>query len=483
LFVPLALLCSTPPAAAQTPTQTPADKIAALRLEWQTQLARLDAATWEADIVSAPRGSGQGVNNFEDPSEILKHLRRSLAEEYDVARNNLRTLAEKARDRRAAAEKEWGEVVRHRVAFREHAEKCQSVYGFDFDSGSQPVFQPDAVDAGLLLWAGVVALFALHLRRRELRLDIRKANRAAAAALLLGTLALPGCGSGSGDARPWAAREEAELTAALADATAKADAATAAADKKWQAMADAWAGLVASPKSGVEDVAGIVREGEKSLRESLRGIVTDARLADRLARDAEEQQAKLSEEQAKLDDLLSGAKWRRYLGMGLRVAAAAVLFGLSVAPFWSARRLRARRIRQASRTCPRCFRVNTLKIEKTGGGSPAPRYKGGKKKADDEEAPEDEDAGGDDVRCTKCGMRVRKAYPRSACGRAARRTCSSPPSTASGSAPPRPPPPSSRPRRAATWTAGSTSSPTKSCTAAASPARPTSCSPTRSSST
>jgi hypothetical protein len=87
-----------------------------------------------------------------------------------------------------------------------------------------------------------------------------------------------------------------------------------------------------------------------------------------------------------------------------------VLFGLSVAPFWSARRLRARRIRQASRTCPRCFRVNTLKIEKTGGGSPAPRYKGGKKKADDEEAPEDEDAGGDDVRCTKCGMRVRKAY-------------------------------------------------------------------------
>ena len=51
-----------------------------------------------------------------------------------------------------------------------------------------------------------------------------------------------------------------------------------------------------------------------------------------------------------------------------RVGVAALLLGLSVAPFWTARRTTRRRLRRAKRTCPRCFRLNTLKVERAGGG-------------------------------------------------------------------------------------------------------------------
>src|SRR5262249_56018627 len=117
---------------------------------------------------------------------------------------------------------------------------------FDFESATYAGFKPTVFDAMLLVWACAVALVALRLRAKEQRLEIRKAQRAAAAVLLLGLVSLPGCGSpGATDSRPWAVREETELNEKFADAAPKAAAAEDAANKKWQAAADARVLLVA----------------------------------------------------------------------------------------------------------------------------------------------------------------------------------------------------------------------------------------------
>ncbi|MCE9560473.1 MAG: hypothetical protein K8U57_00315 [Planctomycetes bacterium] len=381
---------------------TPTEKLIALRLDWQTQLAREDVAAWETRIVTIPRGTGLSVGNFQDPSTVLVALGPALDADYKLVLSSLGRVEEKAKTRKDDALKDWTEVIRQRIAFREYVEKQQAAYGFNFDQGSQGGFDPNIVDAALLIWAGVVAIVALQLRRKEQRLELRKAQRVATAGLLFGLMSLPGCGTSSTDGKVWMSREETDLTTARDNATAKTKDAEDAADRKWRSTSEAWTSLVTAKKGDVERV---VRDGETSLRDRLHEIAVNAQLADRLVKDADEQRMKLAEEKAKLDELISGAKWRSRIGMGLRVGLACVLFGMSVAPFWVARRRRAKRIRLAARTCPRCFRLNTLKIERTGA---APTTKRKKKKTEDDEEDEPEDDG--EVRCTKCGLRIRKSY-------------------------------------------------------------------------
>ena len=77
-----------------------AHKLTALRLGWLTQLARQDAARWENDFISAPRGSGLSVGSFQDPTTVLKELRPALTGDYEAIRNRLTALDTKAKDRR-----------------------------------------------------------------------------------------------------------------------------------------------------------------------------------------------------------------------------------------------------------------------------------------------------------------------------------------------------------------------------------------------
>jgi hypothetical protein len=403
----LTLLAMAAPASAQNDPPAP-DKIVDLRLQWQTQLARHDVAVWEANFISAPHGTGLTVGNFQDPSAILKELGRVLTEDYDAVRNRLLTLSDKAKAKRKDSQKDWTDVIQQRIAFRQFAEKQQAAYGFDFDSGAPPGFQPNTIDAVLVAWAAFVVVVAIRLRRKEMRLSIRQAQRAAAVCLLVGMMGVSGCSGPSGDNRPWAVREEAELTTNLSAAQEKANTAQTAADKKWQDAVDGWSKLVTAPG---DPVAGNVQNSEKDLRDRLQNIAVDAKLTDRLAKDTEDELQKLADEKAKLDSMVADARWRSIGIMVGRVAIAAVLFGFSIWPFWSARRARRGRIRVASRTCPRCFRLNTLKIERTASESRS-KYRAKKKKSAEEEEPAEDAADAEDGEavCGKCQLRIRKSY-------------------------------------------------------------------------
>lgn len=380
----LALVALTPaPARAD---ESSADKLVALRLDWLTQLAREDVATLEAKVATAPRLPGTALGSISDPAPVLAALGPVLDGDYQQVRAALRRAEEKARTRKTDALKDWTEAYQHRIAFRESLGTIEAAHKFDFESGTQAGFRPDPVDALVLVAGCFVAVVAVLLRRREQRLDIRKARRAAGAAVVVALAALPGCDAATpGDARPWAVREEAELTANRDAAALKATAAEAAAEQKWRATSTAWAALVTTP-NGTADT--LVRTGETDLRNGLHAIAVDALLGERLAKDAAEQRAKLAEESAKLDQLTSRAKWGTRAGAGVRVIAAGALFGLATAPLWSARRSRSRRRALAARTCPRCFRLDTLNVEPSKSKS----------------------ANDGDVRCAKCGLRFRHSY-------------------------------------------------------------------------
>jgi hypothetical protein len=251
------------------------------------------------------------------------------------------------------------------------------------------------------------------MRAKELRLSIRKAKRSAITTVLLICLAaLPGCTSNSGDQKAWVEREQLELIAAIKEATEKADSAANAANAKWQASVDGWAKLVTSPADSVDAIVQreeVGESGQSGIRDRLRAIALEAHLAALIVKDSEDQRAKLAQERPKLDEMVSGAKWRSILFASVRIGFAAVLFGITVAPFWFARRTRRAAIRLASRTCPRCFRRDTLKVEKTVGTPESkPRYRGAKAKAKEVTEPEEnEDT---EAICSKCGLRMRRSY-------------------------------------------------------------------------
>ena len=385
--------------------QSENDRLAVLRLEWLAQLARQDAAQWDNDLISAPRAAGMSVGSFQEPSTILKELRPVLAGDYVAVRNRLTVLDAKSRVRRDEVQKEWADVVRARAEFRQYAEKQQAAYGFDFDSGSPPGFKPSLFDAALLGWTLFVYLVALVLRAKENRLVSRRVRRALTGALLFALTFLPGCDSQSADSRPWAAREEAELLAATKDATEAANRATETANKKWQTAVDWWAKLVAAPLSGVDAV--VVRE-ETDIRDRLRRIAEETLLADRLAHDAMETRAKLTEEMAKLERLVASAKWWTVAAVVARVAVALVLFVFCFAPLWKAIRANRAALKLASRQCPRCFKLDKLRIERRGAIDREPVGKRFAKQPATPERREKKETGY--VECANCGLRLRLSY-------------------------------------------------------------------------
>ncbi len=401
------LLLVAPPVSAQ-PEPSP-ERIVELRYGWQAELARQDVAAWTSDLVAAPRGPGLSVGTIQDPAIILKELGPKLDEDYKLLRPGLAKLAARAAERRDDVRKEWAEVVRQRAVFRRHVDKQQANYGFDFDSGSLPGFRLTLLDGLLIAWAVAVLLVTLRLRTKELRLEWRRARRAATAGLLVTALAFPACGRlpTGADARPWLVREQEQLTAATAEAAARATATTAETAKKWQAAIDGWARLVTSP---IDSVDALLQREEKAIYDKLHETLTDARLTDRLARDAEQQRDKLGDEKAKLGDLIAGSRWRSTLFSGLRVAAAALLFGVTVSPFWAVRRARRAAARLRERTCPRCGARDRLEAEPRGGDPVPGRYRG--KKTAKGANPPDADAESleREVRCGNCGLRVRRSY-------------------------------------------------------------------------
>jgi hypothetical protein len=398
------------------------DKVVDLRLEWLTQLSRRDVANWEIAIITTARYGGLNIDKkLGDPNTILKELRPVLVRDYDVIRNGLDELDTKARARRMEVQKEWAEVCRQRNAFRRYADQEQAEYQFDFNAGTPTPLKLEVFDAIVLIWAVAVFLIALLLRARERRLEIRKAYRAAlAATLMVGLASLSGCNTYSDKSNTFADREQIELKSAIKDATAKADAATKAADEKWQGAVDGWATLVTAPRSN--NVDAIVQKeevGEGSLHDRLRTAAREARLAELIVKDTEDLRNKLIEERSKLVELVAGSKWRSVAFSSVRAGLATVLFGLAIAPFWSARRARRAAIRLASRTCPRCFRLNTLKVERASTSSASKsRYRGTKLKVEDETETDETGKEEKEVICTArndrncCKLRFPGSYLR-----------------------------------------------------------------------
>jgi DNA-directed RNA polymerase subunit RPC12/RpoP len=402
-------------ARAQEGGETGPDRLVRLRLEWHTQQARQEAADDEARrLVPARAGAARNAPN----ALVLKQLAPVLGNNFQALRNAGLKLTEAARARKEEARKEWEDVYRQRIAFRDHTDRQQQVYHFNFDTGAQPGFQPEVLDAVAVGWAAVLFVVAVRLSRKVRRVELRKAERAAAAVLLFGLMSVSGCaGTAPADGRPWAAREEAKLTADAAEAKKAADAAAFAADKRWAEVLDSWAALFAAPVGVNDPLEKDVRAGETELRGLLQEASHDSRTADRLAAEAADERTKLSEDKAKLSDLTAGAKLRAVAFAAARCAFVALLFGLAVAPFWRAKRRERARVAADAKKCPQCF-SEKLFVETRGAppgfGEPEgedeepPRkkkYKGGKKKVE-EEAPQETGY----VECRSCSFRFLRSY-------------------------------------------------------------------------
>ncbi len=394
---------------------TPSAKLVALRLEWHTQQARQEAAGWEVELIAPPRAGAEAIGNRENANLILTELRPALVTDFETFRNAALKLAKAAELRREEAQAQWADVYAQRIDFRKYSDQQQNVYKFDFDTGAQPAFEPTLFDAGVIVWAAVVFVVAVRLGRNVRRVSIRKARRAVAMAGVLGMLTVAGCSNGpSPNGQTWAAREESTLTAETKDYSEKADAANATANRRWTAAVDAWAAMVAVPGGGGQTVEAVLRAGEANVRDLLRAAAVDARLADRLTKEAEAERTQLAADKTKLSELTTGAKTRTIAYTSARCAAVVLLFGLSVAPYWRALRKEAAKVRADARKCPRCF-SEKLVIEKS--GSPPsdddetpPRYRGAKRKPKPKVAAEEGPKETGYIECKACSFRFLRSY-------------------------------------------------------------------------
>lgn len=423
-FALVALAAAVLAGAARADAPAPAE-LAERRYEWHRQHARHEAAGWEVDLVAQPRPGEASVAQFQDATALVNELRPALAADYEALRTAARKLAEASRARLTDAKTDWEAVYTQRVAFRRYADRQQAAHGFDLATGALPGFAPTALDAGIVVWAAVVFAVAVVLGRRTRRVSIRRARRAAGVAALLALAFVPGCSAGPAPERASAAREEAELAADTTAAREQADAAEKAADAKWNAALDSWAKLVAVRGAGGASLEAAVRSGETDTRARLRSAAVDARLADRLAAEASTDKAQLAADRAKLDDLTRAARWRSVGFTAARVAGAALLFGLAVAPYWRAARQEAAAVKADAKKCPRCF-SEKLVVEKSGtiagAGEPEavaasqPRYRAGKAKPAPRAAAPASPAGAPAetgyVECKTCGFRFLRSYQR-----------------------------------------------------------------------
>lgn len=414
-----AVLAAAVASEARADEPAPAAKLVALRLEWHRQQARLEAAGWETELIARPRAGGEAVGRRANADLIFNELRPALVAEYEAFRTAALKLAKEAEVRREEARGQWAEVYGQRIAFRRHTDQQQAVYKFDFDTGAQPAFQPTVFDAGVVVWAAVVFAVAVRLGKNVRRVSIRKAQRAVAVASLLGLFTASGCSNGPApDARAWDKREEAALTAEANEYGEKADAATAVANLKWAATVDAWAALVAGGAgagAGGQNVEAVLRAGEADARDQLRAAAVDARLADRLAKEAADERGQLAADRTKLAELTSGAKVRAVAFTAARCAGAALLFGLAVAPHWRARRKEAAQVKADARKCPRCF-GERLVVERSGApptddeDDPKPAYRGAKGKSKAKTAAADAPQETGYVECKSCSFKFLRSY-------------------------------------------------------------------------
>ena len=196
------------------------DKLVKQRLDWHAEIARQETADDEAKRLVQARG---GVTRNAANDTVLKQLGPVLSENYKSAKNAGQKLVEAAEARRNETQKEWEEVYRQRIAFRQYTDAQQKIYKFDFDTGAQPGFQPEIFDAAVIVWAAVLFVIAVRLSKKVRRVELRRLERAASVLLLAGLLSASGCagGAASADGRPWIVREEAKLTSDLKEAKKK----------------------------------------------------------------------------------------------------------------------------------------------------------------------------------------------------------------------------------------------------------------------
>lgn len=419
LLAAVAAVVFASPARADEAAGANPDELVKLRYEWHKQQARQEAADEEAKWLAKARAGTAGVRSFQNPTTILTQLRPELARDYETMRNGSLRAVEAAKARREEARKEWEEVYKQRIAFRQYTDEQQKIYKFDFDTGAQPPFKPEVYDAIVVGWAALVFVVAVRMGKRVRRVSLRKFERAAAAVVLVSLLGASGCSGGAApDGRPWTVREQAKLVEENKDAKEKALAAVAGADKRWAATLDGWTGLVAAPGTPEAAVQEIVRDGETEIHKNLREASEESRLAERLATEAADERAQLAADKTRLGELTLGAKVRTIAYTGARCAFAAALFGLAVSPYWRARRQESARVKADAKKCPQCF-SERLVVIKTGAPPEddeddprsrrgKPKYKPKVKKVVEEEEDAPTETGY--VECKKCSFRFLRSY-------------------------------------------------------------------------
>lgn len=424
----LGALASGNAARAESPPSGTPGKLIELRYEWHKRQARKQAAELEAKALALPPAEGPSLRNVQDPSALLTELRPILQGDYETLNKAALKLSERAHAQAEAAKRDWEEVYQQKLALRKYADEQQAAHGFNIETGEQAGFRLTPLDAGILVWAVVVFVAALALSKRVRRVSLRRAKRAAGTAAVLLLAAVAGCSDRfTTDTSDWYAREEAALTANVAEATEQANAAVAEADKRWRLATDARARLVAAPGGTDSQVEKLVREGEAQLREHLLSANRDAQLAARLTKEAEAEKGQLATDRAKLDSLRSGARWRSIGFAALRCVAAALLFAVAIAPFRRAVRKEVALVRADANKCPRCF-GEKLVVEKSGSiSSPSeqpakeeeasrPRYRApGRKpspKPQKKPAATAEPNESGYVECKTCGFRFLRSYQR-----------------------------------------------------------------------
>ena len=317
--------------ASVAPAQGGADRIEAVRLEWLTQLARRDAAQWEIDLIAQPKGSVGSVASLLEPAAILADIRSELVADYGAIRAHLIAIDTKARARREDVQRQWTAVVHAPRARCAELRRLRT----HTDSTSTGPHRLHSAPRNSTRFSWCVGCSCSWLRGagRERTTARPAAPLGAVGALLVGIVFLAGCASGKENGQSRTDREEVRLRA---EAKKAGDAATAAyedADRRWRAAVDEKAKLLAAP--GTEVDALVLRE-EADVRGTLRRVTVETVLADRLARDAEDQRAVHGEEAVRLDRLTSAAKGWAVAATGIRIAVAGSLFALCIAPVWSA---------------------------------------------------------------------------------------------------------------------------------------------------
>ena len=176
----------------------------------------IEAAEGEAGGSPGPRSGGaRRSRDSKTPDVVLNELRPALVHRLQVAAKRGPTSSRsRPHRRRGGRAKEWEEVYRQRIAFRQHAEQQQAAYGFDFDTGAQPGASAEVLDAAAVLWAAVMFFVAMRLgQERAAGSPSARPSAPRPRCCWLAPHRLRVCRWRDAGPQPWAVREDAKLTA------------------------------------------------------------------------------------------------------------------------------------------------------------------------------------------------------------------------------------------------------------------------------